>query len=251
MHSILIGGTKGLGRVVVENLSSRGHRISVIARTAPAVALPKGATFYSADLFDLENTVKVIKQAIKDHGPLDNLVFLQRARVVDAKPEQKWQNELHVALVASKTIIETVHGDFSKKGGSIVFVSSMGGASFVDSQPLEYGIAKAGVNQMVKHYSVQLGAKQIRVNAVSCFTFLKDESKDFFLKNEKMQKAIHKVVPMQRMATAQDMAKAIGFFCSDEASFISGQTLVVDGGLSAVGQETIAFWASDVRERSL
>lgn len=253
MHSILIGGTKGLGKVLSELLISDGHQVSLVARNAPDAKFlsEPNIRFYSTDLFDREQTVSTLKKIVSERGPVDNLICLQRARVADSGATQNWNSELQIALVASQTIIETLKNDFQKNGGSIVFVSSMGGASFADSQPLEYGIAKAGINQMVKHFSVTLGAKQIRVNAVSCFTFLKDESKDFFLKNEKLQAAIHKVVPMQRMATSLDMAKAIQFFCSESASFISGQVLLIDGGLSAVGQETIAFWASGVRERSI
>jgi NAD(P)-dependent dehydrogenase (short-subunit alcohol dehydrogenase family) len=252
VHSVLIGGSKGLGRVLAEFLAGKGHDISILARNEPSGswAERKEIRFYLADLFDLAAAAGALQQMVTQRGPIDNLVFLQRARVPSSTEDMNWHNELHVALVASKAILATAQNLFAPNGGAIVFVSSMGGSSFVDSQPLEYGIAKAGINQMVKHYSALLGPRGLRVNSVSCFTFLKDETKEFLLKNAKLQEVIKKVVPLQRMATAADMAKAIAFFCSEDSAFVSGQNLLVDGGLSAVGQETIAFWASGVRAPS-
>lgn len=253
-HSILIGGTRGLGAVLAEVLAAQGHRVSVVARNAPVGPLAhlSDLEFQSVNLLNTESIQNGMRALIKRRGPVANLIFLQRSRGAVHSPQESWDNELQVALLASKTVVETLQNDFvPNEGGSIVFVSSMGGSRYADSQPLEYGIAKAGIDQMIRHYAVLLGARQIRVNGVSCFTFLKDQSKNHFLENEKLQTAIRNVVPMQRMATALDMAKAIRLLCSSDAGFISGQTLVVDGGLSAVGQETVAFWASGVRERTL
>jgi NAD(P)-dependent dehydrogenase (short-subunit alcohol dehydrogenase family) len=250
----LIGGTKGLGRVLAELFSADGHRVSVVARNAPAdplASLP-GVEFQPADLRSRESIEAAMRALVQKRGAVSNLIFIQRSRMPAGTPRENWENELQISLLASRAAIEALQDQFTQNnGGSIVFVSSMGGVLYADGQPLEYGIAKAGFNQMVRHYSVTLGSRQIRVNGVACYTFLKDESKSHFLQNKKLQTAIRQVVPMRRMATATDMAKAIRLLCSQDAGFVSGQIVVVDGGLSAVGQETVAFWASGVRERSL
>jgi NAD(P)-dependent dehydrogenase (short-subunit alcohol dehydrogenase family) len=246
---VLVGGTKGLGRVLAELQSKEGYRVSALARSKPSHEFlsQAGISFFPVDLMDDQKIKDTMADVVASQGPIDGLVLLQRSRMPRGSESENWLNELQISLKASQWIIESVQDHFSAKGGSITFVSSMGGSSYVTSQPIEYGIAKAGINQMVRHYSASLGHRRVRVNAVSCFTFLKDESKEYFLKNLKLQSVIQKVVPLQRMATSLDLAKAIHFLSGENASFISGQILLVDGGLSAVGQETIAFLAADMR----
>ena len=107
-------------------------------------------------------------------------------------------------------------------------------------QPVGYHVCKAGLNQLMRYYAVNLGRKGIRVNAVTAFTYLKDESKDFYLGNEDLLGLYERIVPLGRMATAQDCARAAAFLCSPEAGFVNGQNLYVDGGLSLVWPETLA-----------
>ena len=72
------------------------------------------------------------------------------------------------------------------------------------------------------------------------FTFLKEESKEFYLKNDALQDLYRRITPMQRMGTAEDSARLIAFLCSPVSGFINGQNIYVDGGLSLVWPETLA-----------
>src|SRR5690606_26429615 len=103
-----------------------------------------------------------------------------------------------------------------------------------------YHVGKAGMNQMMRYYAVNLGRKGIRVNGVTPFTFLKEESKEFYLKNDALQDLYRRITPMQRMGTAEDSARLIAFLCSPVSGFINGQNIYVDGGLSLVWPETLA-----------
>ena len=114
-------------------------------------------------------------------------------------------------------------------------------ADFVgEGQAISYHMAKAGMNQMMRYYAVNLGRKGIRCNAVTAFTFLKDESKNFYLENTELQDLHRQIVPLERMATIGDIADVIMFLNSESASFVIGQNIYVDGGLSLNWPENLA-----------
>ena len=114
-------------------------------------------------------------------------------------------------------------------------------ADFVgEGQAISYHMAKAGMNQMMRYYAVNLGRKGIRCNAVTAFTFLKDESKNFYLENTELQDLHRQIVPLERMATIGDIADVIMFLNSESASFVTGQNIYVDGGLSLNWPENLA-----------
>jgi NAD(P)-dependent dehydrogenase (short-subunit alcohol dehydrogenase family) len=101
-------------------------------------------------------------------------------------------------------------------------------------------VAKAGLNQMARYYAVVLGQAGIRVNVVSPGTVLKPENRDFYLGDARLQALFKQVVPLGRMGTAQEIAEVIDFLGSSNASFITGQTLLVDGGVNLLSTETLA-----------
>jgi NAD(P)-dependent dehydrogenase (short-subunit alcohol dehydrogenase family) len=122
----------------------------------------------------------------------------------------------------------------------VVFVSSVFGERVGEGQPLSYHIAKASLNQMARFYAVNLGRKGIRANAVTPFTFLKEESRNFYLNNRELMDLYKDIIPLGRMGTTEDSGNLIAFLCSPQASFINGQNIYVDGGLSLVWPETLA-----------
>lgn len=109
-----------------------------------------------------------------------------------------------------------------------------------DGQDLSYHVGKAGINQMSRYFAVYLGRKGIRVNSISPFTYLKEESKNFYSNNQKLMELYQEIIPMGRLGTAEDSANLIVFLCSSAAGFINGQNICVDGGLTLVWQEALA-----------
>src|SRR3990167_9597140 len=130
--------------------------------------------------------------------------------------------------------------EFKSYNSSIVIVSSMAAKFATEGQPLSYAVAKAGLNQLVQHYAVELGEKNIRVNAVSPGTFVKDESRNYFYENKQLSDLYNKITPLKRMCQAEDVANVISFLCNNKSSFITGQNIVVDGGLSIINHESLA-----------
>jgi NAD(P)-dependent dehydrogenase (short-subunit alcohol dehydrogenase family) len=238
-HALIVGGTRGLGREVVRILASRGSQVSVIGRRDP----PEGdrqipnVRHWIADLLDGEAALRAAESAVGRIGPLNYLIFCQRYRGKD----NDWAGEIQVSLTATKQLIEALAPKFAPEGDrGIVLVSSVFGDRVGEGQPLSYHLGKAGINHMARFYAVSLGRKGIRVNVVTPFTFLKEESKDFYLNNKELYALYQEMIPLGRMGTAEDSANAVVFLCSPAASFINGQNLYVDGGLSAVWPETLA-----------
>lgn len=237
-HSIVFGGSKGLGRVVARQLAARGDQVSVISRSEPPMAeRPAGVSYFQADMADSEATRAALDAAIERGGVLSYLVFCQRYR----GKEDAWAGEIEVSLTASKRVIESVEDRFAKGADAgIVFVSSVFGDRVGEGQGLSYHLGKAGMNHMARYYAVNLARKGIRTNTVTPFTFLKEESKDFYLGNKDLLGLYEDMIPLGRMATSEDSANVIAFLCSSGAAFVNGQNIWVDGGLSLVWPETLA-----------
>ena len=237
-HAVVVGGTRGLGRIIVENFLARGGSVSVVSRHKPD-EFPEGPRLrhFAADLEKSESLGGVPEQIRDALGPISYLVLSQRFR----GQGDPWIGEIQVGLTASRDLIEGFAPHFTDHGDRAIGVVSSVYAEFVgSSQPVGYHAVKGGLNAMVRHYAATLGRKGIRVNAIMPLTYLKPESRAFYEQNEKLMQLYRRLVPLGRLGTAQESADAIDFLCSQRASFINGQSLFLDGGVSVVWQEEIA-----------
>jgi NAD(P)-dependent dehydrogenase (short-subunit alcohol dehydrogenase family) len=237
-HAVVVGGTRGLGRLVAENFLARGFSVSVVSRHKPAGFEDSARLRHvAADLEKSQGLAQLPGQICDAHGPVSYLVLSQRYRG-EGDP---WAGEIQVGLTASRDLIEGFAHRFVDHGDRAIGVVSSVYAEFVgSSQPVGYHAVKGGLNAMVRHYAATLGRKGIRVNAIMPLTYLKPESSAFYESNEKLMDLYRRLVPLGRLGTAQESAHAIDFLCSDRASFINGQCLFLDGGVSVVWQEEVA-----------
>jgi NAD(P)-dependent dehydrogenase (short-subunit alcohol dehydrogenase family) len=236
-HSLIIGGTRGLGRAMARKFAHQGHRVSVIARNLPTGKQPRRVHITAVDLTQQNVLRSSLKNIIKDGGRLTNLVFCQRYR----GQGDPWEEELAVSLTATRNVIDLLADKFDRSsGGAVVVVSSIAAHAITDSQPLGYHVVKAGLSQLVRYYAYTLGPKNIRVNSVAPATFMKEESRAFYLGNKPLQSLYRDIIPLGRMGTTDDVANVISFLCGPQASFLTGQTIVVDGGLSLLWPESLA-----------
>ena len=118
-------------------------------------------------------------------------------------------------------------------------VSSVLGQFIAAEQPLGYHVTRAALDQLVRFYAVQLAPRGIRVNAVSPNLIEKEEGREYYRQNPDLKKHYESVIPLGQMGSPRDVAYAIDFLCSDRSAHITGQTLVVDGGLTAVMQHSL------------
>lgn len=238
-HSLLIGGTRGLGRVVARQLAKRGDHVSVFGRSEiPAADQSAGMIdSYQVDINDPAAVAAVVATLVAKCGPLNYCVFLQRYR---GKGDD-WAGEIQTTLTATKSIVEIVTPHMAPDGDKALLMVSSVFAKYVgEGQAASYHVAKAGLDQLMRFYALNLGPKGIRCNGVTPFTFLKEESRQFYLDNKKIVDVYEGIIPLRRMATTEDSANAIEFLCSKQASFVNGQNITVDGGLSLVWPESLA-----------
>jgi NAD(P)-dependent dehydrogenase (short-subunit alcohol dehydrogenase family) len=237
-HAVVIGGTKGLGRIVAEKFVSRGCSVSVVSRRKPAdFAEGLHLRHFGADLEKPDSLAGLPGQIRDALGPISYLVLSQRFRG-EGDP---WAGEIQVGLTASRDLIEGFTEHFADTGDRAIGVVSSVYAEFVgSSQPVGYHVVKAGLNAMVRHYAVTLGRRGIRVNAIMPLTYLKPESRASYENNAELMDVYRRMVPLGRLGTAEESANAIDFLCSERASFINGQSLFLDGGVSVVFQEEVA-----------
>lgn len=239
IHSLIIGGTRGIGRELVRLFRKEGHTVSVIGKREPGnedKALRK-VHFWSADVTRRPQLVTVLNEIVQRNGNINYLVFLQRFR----GDGDKWVGELGTSLTATKNAIEMLAERFATGGDkAIVVVGSIADQYVSESQPIGYHVAKAGLVHLACYYAVALGAKGIRVNCVSPSTILKRENRQFYENNEAIVNVLNSTIPLGRMGTATDTANVIAFLCSPQASFVTGQRITVDGGVSLLSQESLA-----------
>ena len=237
-HAVVVGGTRGLGRVVVERFLARGCAVSVVSRQRPA-DFPEqaGLRHFPADLERAEGFAGLWSRIAEAGGPVNYLVLSQRFR----GQGDPWAGEIQVGLTASRDLIEGFAAHFAATGDRAIGIVSSVYAEFVgSSQPVGYHVVKGGLNAMVRHYAATLGRRGIRVNAIMPLTYLKQESRAFYEKNEKLMDTYRRLVPLGRLGTAEESADALDFLCSERASFINGQCLFLDGGVSVVWPEEVA-----------
>jgi NAD(P)-dependent dehydrogenase (short-subunit alcohol dehydrogenase family) len=237
-HCLVVGGTRGIGLAVAKTFAAEGRPLTLIGRRRPVEIDPVlgDACFLQADLAHPQQVIDRAKKRLVQ-GQLTTLVFVQRYR----GEGDAWAGEIQTTLSATRELIEGLVPYFdSEKGGAIVAVSSNAGDFIAQNQPVGYHVAKAGLNQMIRYYAASLGRKNIRVNAVSPCTVLKEESKHFYLGNKTLPDLYRRITPLGRMGTAEEVAQAIAFLCSEKASFITGQNLYVDGGMSLLLHDWLA-----------
>jgi NAD(P)-dependent dehydrogenase (short-subunit alcohol dehydrogenase family) len=237
-HTLVVGGTRGIGMAIVGTFVREDHRVSVIGRRPPATSgLGDGdVRFWAVDLLERECLATTLDDLTREQGSVDSLVFCQRYR----GDTDDWQGELEVTLNATRCVVDQLSPAMAPGGpGAIVFVSSLLSRFVGSSQQAGYHVAKAAALQLMRYYAVAL-APSIRCNVVTPGLVLKEEAREYYTQNQALHDLLKRITPLGRMAAPQDVADAVSFLCSRRASFITGQELIVDGGLSLEFAESLA-----------
>jgi len=239
LNIVVVGGSAGLGKVVAEMYANDGFQVSIISRNRPQF-LSESENFhhFAADLMTLSapEAEALALSVANQVGPVSYVIFCQRYRGQD----RSLSNEVSVSITSTDLLIKAFVPYFAEHGDRAIAAVSSVYADFVgSSQPLSYHVVKAGLNALIRYYAVMLGEKGIRTNAISPLTYLKDESKHVYLNDEAVINKYVKLVPLKRMPTAEECANTIRYLCSPQASFVNGQIMYVDGGVSAVWPEEL------------
>jgi len=230
-NALVTGASKGIGRAIALELGRAGASVVVHYNSgredAEAVAAEIGGRTAQADVSDPD----AARALVEDAGELEILVNnagLTRDGLIARMPDDDWETVLRTNLFgAFYTCRAAARGMMRRRAGAIVNVSSIVGVHGNPGQT-NYGASKAGLIGFTKSLARELGSRGVRANVLApgyvttqLTDVLPDEAKAAMLAN----------TPLGRLGSPEDVARAVRFLVADEASFITGEVLLVDGGL--------------------
>ena len=229
--ALVTGGSRGIGRAIATELARAGASVVVGYRTgkdeAEALASELGARAVQADVSSPEDAARLVEEA----GSLDILVNnagLTRDGVLARMPDDDWRVVLETNLSSVfYTCRAACRPMMKKRGGSIVNLSSIVGVHGNWGQT-NYAASKAGIIGFTKSLARELGSRNVRANVVAP-GYVKTRLTEVL--PEEATQAMLQNTPLGRLGEPEDVAGAVRFLCSDEAAFITGEVLLVDGGL--------------------
>lgn len=248
--AVVTGGARGMGRAIGLRLARKGASILVCdidepraKRTAEEITrLGQEALAVKSDVSKHEDVRRAIEEAVRRFGRVDILVnnvgigFATGSlvdpshRLVENYTEEEWDRTINTNLKSmflfSKEVIPYMK---KQKWGKIVSISSTAGLS---GQPVSggsgpaYGAAKAGIMNLTKTLARQLGPYNVNVNAIAPGPV---QGTGFTMTEEGIAASISRL-PLRRIGKPEDIANAVAFLCSEDANWITGQTIAVSGG---------------------
>jgi 2-hydroxycyclohexanecarboxyl-CoA dehydrogenase len=240
--AIITGAGQGIGKGIALKLAQEGANIVIAdlnAETAGAVAkeieaMGRKALGVKTDVTDSAHLKSMVEQAVAKMGTIDILVndaayvSGMPANFVDEK-EDYWDKVLAVSLkgyiLCTRAVLDTM---MAKKSGRIVNIASDAGRVGQGGQTV-YSAAKGGILAFTKSLAKEVARFGININAVSPGA---TDTPNFNVMPEKMREMIPKGIPLGRIAKPEDVANMVAFLCSDASSYVTGQTISVNGGFS-------------------
>jgi NAD(P)-dependent dehydrogenase (short-subunit alcohol dehydrogenase family) len=230
---VVVGAGQGIGRQTAHALASVGARLLCVDNRddlAKEIAEEVGGVPFVADATKRDDANAAVKACVDEFGGIDGMVdIVGMARYGDAveTSDDDWNWTFDMVLRHAYVFSQAAAKAMSD-GGAMVFVASVSGISSAPRHAA-YGAAKAGLMSWVRSLAVELGSKNIRVNAVAPGVVWTPRISQVL--GEKGREGQSRNAPLGRVALPQDIASGILFLASDLASYVTGQTLVVDGGV--------------------
>ncbi len=238
--ALVTGGSRGIGRAIVLRLATQGADVAftykgnaaAAADTAAAVeALGRRVIAIQADASDgtaADGVVKTVLEAFDKVDILVNNAGITQDELIMRMTEEKWDSVISTNLSGAFWMIKAVTRPMLKaRGGRIVNITSVSGQAGQMGQA-NYSSAKAGLIGLTKAAARELASRSITVNAVAPGFVLTELTQDLAAP---LQAEITARTPLGRFGTTDEIAQAVAFLASDDAAYITGQVLAVDGGL--------------------
>jgi 3-oxoacyl-[acyl-carrier protein] reductase len=234
--ALVTGGSKGIGLAIAEALYGAGARVAIVARDgaraeAAAQGLGERARGYSCDVTDAARIAAALESVERDLGPVDVLVNnagLTKDNLLFRIGEPEWDVVLDTNLKGAFLFTKAAaRGMIKRRWGRIINITSVIGLMGNKGQS-NYAASKAGLIGFTKAVAKELGSRNVLVNAVAP-GYIDTELTQVL--TEDQRQALFPLIALGRLGQGADVAGAVLFLASEMASYITGQVLVVDGGM--------------------
>jgi NAD(P)-dependent dehydrogenase (short-subunit alcohol dehydrogenase family) len=235
--ALVTGGAQGIGRASAGALLAEGARAILFDRdeeAATATAKALGAMAVVGDISVRGDVLRAVQTCLDRFGRLD--VLIANAGVTDAQPllevdDDRWRHALDVNITGTFLCLQEAGRAMRERGGGAMVVTASTNAFYVETNLAAYNTSKGGVMALVRSAAIDLAPYGIRVNAVQPGV-VNTPFAAILLDNPEEAADYRKHIPLNRFAEPEEIARAILFLASDEASYITGQGLILDGGLT-------------------
>lgn len=238
--AIVTGASRGIGLAIAQRLVDEGANVVITARGEEALQeavaqLGERASFVAGKADDAAHREEVVRTTLEKHGSIDILVNNTGinpvyGKLIDVDPEVS-RKIFEVNVISALEWVKLVYAAGMKEnGGSIVNVASVAGLRPAPGIAM-YGVSKAAVVHLTEELAVELGPK-IRVNAVAPAVVKTKFAEALYAGREEQVSAPY---PLKRLGEPDDIGSVVAFLASDDSSWMTGQTITVDGGVLLAG----------------
>ena len=248
--AIVTGGTRGIGKAIVLELAKSGCNVAFNYSKSDDLAnelvkeieaLGVKAMAKKLDVSDFEGAKNMVKEVKDEFGQIDYLVNnagITRDKLLALMKEDDWDDVININLKSvynfSKAVIMTM---IKQKNGKILNITSVSGIAGVAGQT-NYSASKAGMIGFTKALAKEVGKAKINVNAIACGFIETDMTSEL---PEEYKQKMTDMTALKRFGTTDDVAKVAKFLLSDDANYVTGQVLSLDGGLAYNLNRTLIF----------
>ena len=234
--ALVTGSTRGIGRAIAQRLAGAGARVAVVGRDRSraeevAAAVGRDAVGFACDVADVASVTALVEGVEKAFGKIDILVNnagLTRDNILFRLKDDDWDAVLDANLRGAFVAIRAAsRGMMKRRWGRIINIASVVGITGNKGQA-NYAASKAGLIGLTKSVAKELASRNILINAVAP-GFIETDMTGAM--TPEARAALSGQIPLERLGSPEDVAGAVAFLASDLASYITGQVLVVDGGL--------------------
>ncbi|WP_294909210.1 3-oxoacyl-[acyl-carrier-protein] reductase [uncultured Ruminococcus sp.] len=239
--AVVTGGSRGIGLAIATKLAQGGANIAIlyVGDESEGIKAKEELSQYGTkveqyfcDVSDFEASQKVVEQVIEEFGGIDFLINnagITRDKLILNMDEKDFDAVIGVNLKGTFNMIKHTYKHFMKKRfGRIVSTSSIVGLNGNAGQA-NYSASKAGIIGLTKSVAKELAGRGVTANAVAPGYIGTDMTN---VLSDKVKDAMKAQIPAKRIGTPEDVANVVAFLCSDEAAYVTGEVIRVDGGLA-------------------